>query len=307
MYSNTDYLAVIGYYDNDVSWAKKLNFPHIIYYKDQPDKEPFNAVNKGKGETNTLKFIYEFYDDLPKNLIQLHQYEYKYYHDGSIVNILNNPNLETKYQNSLTPGFLNLNNLTLEAIDFHLPKMIKSGWWQTCMFEYFGKIEDCGNFMEGRKACAQFIVSRDRIRSLPKSFYYNLYHWIINNTLDDENPGIDPVTLTRLWIKNWDDPNSNWYTSRYMEWSWELIFTSVKSTDLPTKFLNGKSIQVLYGYKNYYLDVTDRFLKLIGDGKFKKGNLNKYFGDANCGYLKTLRIVIDGVTLELDEEWNLIF
>src|SRR5262245_23480909 len=87
----TRFLVIVNQYDGDVRWAERLHFPHIIYEKNKPEKEPFNAINKAKAETNLLKFISEFYDDLPENIIQVYQYEYKYHHDGSLVDILNSP------------------------------------------------------------------------------------------------------------------------------------------------------------------------------------------------------------------------
>lgn len=299
MFKDHEYLAIVGYYDADVSWAKKLIIPHIIYYKDQPDKEPFSAVNKGKGETNTLKFIYEFYDDLPKNLIQVHQYEKKNYHTGSLVDILNDPNLNNKFKASLTPGYLSLNNIAMGAVRPQISHMKKSGWWDNCMANYFGDITSSGNFTEGRKACSQFIVSRERIRSLPKEFYLNMYNWIINNTLDEETTSFDPVTLTRLPTRNMWHSNSNWYTSRYMEWSWELIFTSWKA---------GEDYLALYGYGNFYVDVSDRFVKFLVNGKLVIPGLrlNQCFGDVNCGYEKRLKVKLNGEFLEFDENWNRI-
>jgi hypothetical protein len=102
---NTNFLVIVNHYDYDVGWAEKIGYKYIIYEKNQPEKEPFNAENKAKSETNLLKFISDFYDSLPQNIITIHQYEYKWYHVGSIVSIINSPNFESNYYNSKTPGF----------------------------------------------------------------------------------------------------------------------------------------------------------------------------------------------------------
>lgn len=109
---NTEYLVLIGYYDYDVSWVKLLTLPHIIYFKDMPDMEPYTARNKGKGETNILKFIIDFYDRLPKNIINVHQYERKFYHKGSLVPYLNDADgsLKRAYSQSKTLGYMGINN-----------------------------------------------------------------------------------------------------------------------------------------------------------------------------------------------------
>src|SRR3989338_6522824 len=77
----TEYVILVNYYDGDIEWTKRLKMPYIIYYKNRQDKQPYSAINKGKSESNLCKFIYEFYDNLPKNIINVHQYEYKWHHD----------------------------------------------------------------------------------------------------------------------------------------------------------------------------------------------------------------------------------
>ena len=46
--SHHKFWVLVSYYDADISWTQKLNLPYQIYYKNQPDKEPFNAENKAK-------------------------------------------------------------------------------------------------------------------------------------------------------------------------------------------------------------------------------------------------------------------
>lgn len=266
---DTDYLVIVNYYDNDISWADKIKLPHIIYYKEIKDKEPFSAMNKGKSETNILKFIYNFYDKLPKNLIFLHQYEHKFYHEGSIVDIVNDPNLFDKYKNSKTKGYLSLNKYILGNIDAQVPKMINSNWWPDNMEEYFGNIKDYHDFTLGKIGCAQFIVSRERIRSLPKKFYKNMYDWIIKNTLvSNEKVTFDKKTLTRMPTKIDANIRSNWYVSRYMEWTWELIFTVYKESENDFLNLNNKQILCLYGGGRFLINVNDIVLNnFIKDNK----------------------------------------
>jgi hypothetical protein len=282
---NTKYLVIVNYYDNDISWAKKLELPHIIYYKEKKDKEPFSAINKGKSETNILKFIYDFYDNLPKNLIFLHQYEYKFYHKGSIVDIVNNKELFDKYKKSKTKGYMSLNNFILGSIDEQIPKMIKSTWWGDTMEKYFGNIENYHDFTKGKIGCAQFIVSRERIKSLPKIFYKNMYDWIIKNTLvSDEKISFDKTTLTRNATKIDYHIRSNWHVSRYLEWTWELIFTLYKESEKDFIKYNNKKILCLYGGGNYLINVNDIFKNnFIKNNKIiinKNINFNDIFPEA---------------------------
>jgi hypothetical protein len=178
---NTRYLALVNYYDHDVSWARKLNHPHIIYYKNRTDKEPFSAANKAKDEINLMKFIADFYDNLPMNLIFLHQYEIKpFSHDGSVVDIINHPQFEARYNASKSVGFWSINRPRMESVWHHVDWMLESGWWPTCMEPYFGPIRDVGDFLLGKTCCSQFVVSRQRIHSLPREFYRNSYDWLVS-------------------------------------------------------------------------------------------------------------------------------
>ena len=155
---DTPYLVIVNYYDHDISWAKSLKFPHIVYYKEKPEQEPFSASNKAKSETNLLKFISDFYDDLPKNVIIVHQYEKKFYHKGSLLDILNDPEFETKYNNSKTLGFWNFNTQVLGNINYQVGRMIESKWWPECMEPYFGPIDGYIDFTNGKNGCAQFVL-----------------------------------------------------------------------------------------------------------------------------------------------------
>ncbi len=226
-FSNLEYLVIISHYDHDISWTQKLTLPYQIYYKDQPDKEPFQAPNKAKSESNIIKFCWEFYDHLPENIIFVHQYEYKSTHQGSLVDILNSSELLEKYQKSKTPGYYNFNQVKMGDIYPQYEVIQKSGWWHYCMSSHFAPIQRYHNFTKNKGGCSQFIVSRERIQSLGKSFYHNMYHWLITQTVEgmgDKNS----ETLQRDIIESDKHPRSNYYTSRFLEWTYELIFATYK-------------------------------------------------------------------------------
>ena len=228
--SKYEYLIIVNYYDYNIEWVKRLRLPYRVYYKNKPEKEPFNAENKAKSESNILKFCYDFYDLLPQNVIFVHQYEYKWYHEGSIVDILNNPYLFQKFKNSKTPGYLNFNNNKMAGIKPQIWKMKNSGWWSDTMEPFFGKLEKNHNFTEGKGSAAQFIVSSDRIRSLPRYFYSNMYNWFVNNEFG--KPGErNPATNSRKLSKVDNHILSSYHLSRYLEWTYELIFCTYKDKE----------------------------------------------------------------------------
>lgn len=289
---DTDYLVIVNHYDNDISWSNRINFKHIIYEKNQPDKEPFNAMNKGKSETNLLKFCYEFYDFLPKNIIVVHQYERKWYHKGSLVDILNDPELENKYKACKTPGYYCINSTILYNIDEHIPKIKESGWWTETMLPWFGNIDSYHRFTVHKGQAAQFIVSRERIHSLPREFYSNMYKWYDKNGLDEKMPGINPVNMMRQPLPTDNHPLSNWYTSRYLEYTWELIFTAHKRWESIPQDLGG-----IYGADAYQHNVSSHLRTLVKDDQLvipKNLRFNDIFGDTCWGESKTLHLCVNG-------------
>ena len=307
-----EYLVIVSYYDYDISWVKRLHLPYRIYYKNKPEMEPYNAKNKAKSESNILKFCYEFYDKLPQNVIFVHQYEYKWYHHGSLVDILNNPSLDTRFKNSKTEGYLNINSNKMGSVVGQIWKFKNSGWWKYTMEPFFGKIENLHNFTEGKGAAAQFIVSRNRIRSLPRYFYSNMYNWIVNHEFGQ--PGKRNLLTNSRDISNVDNHiQSSYHLSRYLEWTYELIFGTYKKNEdwwlklsVPShdkshdksqdKGIEDIKIRALYGADNYLVNVTSLTLKhFLLDSKLiinPNINFNETFADYLIGTEKIFSLYL---------------
>jgi hypothetical protein len=301
---DTPFLVVVNSTSKDISWTEKLKFPYIINYNDDTEN---------KSEINILAFIVNHYDKLPENIINVNGYENKFYHNGSLVDILNDTEFENKYKKSKTKGYWNFNTQIMGSVVSNQGRMLQSGWWGECMEKYFGSIYECGDFSNGKNAYSQFVVSRNRIHSLPKDFYDNMYNWIINNVLQ-ENIEIDPITLCPKYNSNMIHPNSSHYMYRYLEWSWELIFTQWKQTEnINITLPDGRNIFILYGAGKYFRDVTDIFMNNCFDKNTCRitipstFNFNENFGDPLYGCIKTLRIIIDGKITEITETKNITF
>lgn len=308
---DTPFLILVNHYDANISWTKRLIFPFIVYEKENmltqnkvPKDYPFLAKNKAKSESNLLKFCYDFYDRLPKNLIVVHQYEHKNYHQGSLVDLLNDPGFPKKYYDSLTPGYYNFNTYVLGEVAAQIPKFQQSGFWANVMVG-FKPIEQYGDFTLLKKGCAQMVVSAERIRSLPRRFYGNAYDWLCQNTIDEVTVGFNPVTLGRLEMPTDNHVCSNKHTSRYLEWTWELIFTSHKEKEQIEVLVHGRKVSAIYGAMAYYRNVTKQLIKhfhrdqaiVISVGT----SFNSVFGDTMANTVKTLKITIDGKSTQISE------
>lgn len=204
---------------------------------------------------------------------------------------------------------MSLNRYKLGSVNNQVSKMMDSGWWCSTMEPFFGKIEDYGDFTLNKSGAAQFIVSRDRIQSLPVEFYKNMYEWLVVNTKTTMNVGFDPISKNRLTTKDNNDINSDYYTSRYMEWAWELIFTTVKNDEiLSINVMPDIKIAAIYGGKKYFIDVTKHLISnFVKNNKIvipKEISFNHVFGDVLCNTAKTLFIFIDNIKYELLETRN---
>lgn len=300
----TKFFVIINQYDYDVSWKKQLKFPHVVYTKDTPENEPFNAINKAKSESNILKFIYEFYDNLPENLISIHQYNIRpWQHTGDIVDILNDSNFENRYTNNNIKGYMSLNHFKLGDVNEQIPRMLNSGWWDNTMKPYFGNIHDYGNFTKGKYGCAQYVVSRERIRSLPIEFYKNMYDWLINNSLSYLTTYNSSLSRKGTPIDN--NINSDYYTSRYMEWSWQLIFTARLPEYSEKINYKGNQISASYGALKYHIDVIHIIKNFIKSDKLiiePSVDLNILLSDPIFGTIKKLTLFINNICIIIDEK-----
>lgn len=312
----TPYFVII-YSDNDnddTSWTSNLKFPFII----ESSKKYKNVSG-----LHILKFIIDSYESMPQNIIFINQYEKKFYHFGSLIQLLNDDNFEINYHNSKSEGYWNFGNQILGSVYPNINKLSTSGWWKECMEPHFGSICEYGDFTNGKKRYSQFVVSRDRIKSLPLEFYTNMYEWINNNTIIVENLKYNAITLCpeytcaneNLILLN--HSNSSYNISKYLDWSWELIFTSWKiheHTFIVLQDRNEHKFIAIYGSGKYYRNVTSYILKHFiqnKDGGLKivipsSVNFNDIFGDVTPGTVKKLIIHIDNNMIEIDEHRNIV-
>jgi hypothetical protein len=193
---------VCSRYKRDVSFVYRINdgkdIHPMIYDKENP-ANPYNVpVNKGNEASVYLKYVVDNYDTLSEFTFFIHDEEYAWHHTGSIVD---------KYKEAVASGekYYNINDLCLwgtNAITPHMYRLFKH-WYNKYVNDYipFDSIPTInGNFTNGYRGSAQFLVHRDNIRCLPKAFYERLYEWIIT------------TDLPTFW------------SSRFLEWSWHIFW-----------------------------------------------------------------------------------
>ena len=303
---DTNFLVVINHHSpsNSIEWAERLIFPYIVY-SSFPSETGGTATHKAKGEGTILKFVSDFYDKLPQNIVLVSDSERQFSQKGTSLQILNDANFPLSYKCSKTPGFWNWGVQKLGPVSQLSCKMMISGWWTQCMAANFGPMAKHGEFSSGKSAYSQFVVSRERIRALPKEFYSNMYTWIVENTIDEEPLVIDPITTFKDYPSTWTSPHSNHHVALYLRHCWELIFTGSKLGEGSIVLSDGRRMSAVYGSKDIYLDVSSK----VRDSFWQNGNIvvpsnvvfNDIFGDVAYGVPKSLRITINDQTIIISE------
>lgn len=212
---NTDIIIVSAHYNEDLDWLNNSKYPVVVCDKKGAgsinlisNKKCTMDINRGREASAFLKFIIEYYDKLPKKIAFIHGHETAYhqkYPDG-ILKAIENANID-KY------GYISLNNelqsIILSNSKFERnhpsdiyriddgPHLEMKKVWSKLYEKELGY--EFSNTLRYQRS-AQFIVSREKIRSHPKQFYEDLYNYVI------------------------DPANDDYTTSVVLEFSWHMIF-----------------------------------------------------------------------------------
>jgi hypothetical protein len=197
---------VISCYIRSTEWADILTgagFDVRKYTKEDPSS-PYNVDhNIGMEATAYLKYIMDSYNDLKEYTIFLHDEEFSWHHEGSIIDRINESvGVSTKYKT-----LNNAHNLPYFYWNDNMSSNIKR-FYDDHLGEYLGSVERYGEFLGPTKiGAAQMIVHRDAILSRPYELYSKIYERFMSM-----------VSL----------PNSAKETGILMEYYWELIFGNIQ-------------------------------------------------------------------------------
>ena len=193
---------VVSRYKKNVDFVYKINNNkniNVMIYDKENLNNPLNIpVNKGNEASVYLKYIVDYYDELPDFTFFMHDDEYAWHHSGSIIN---------KYKEAVNSNkmYYNINNKCHWKKRNLIPKteynkLLK--WYNDYIEEYIpiSKVPNNKDFIYGYLGSAQFLVHKDLIRNLPKEFYKKLYDWIITTNL------------------------SNRVSGTYLEWTWHIFW-----------------------------------------------------------------------------------
>ena len=200
---------VISCYKRPTEWADRLvalGFDVHRYTKEDPTS-PYNVKrNVGAEASAYLKYCMDSYETLSEYTIFLHNEEFSWHHEGSIIDrICDSIGFTCRYKtlnNSHNlPWFYWDNNDTSNVRKFY----------DDHIAEYLGPIERYGEFIGHKRiGAAQMIVHKDVILARPYELYFRIYQRFMSMA---------------------DVPGAAKETGILMEYFWGIIFGDVPPID----------------------------------------------------------------------------
>ncbi|CAI7597706.1 unnamed protein product [Penicillium palitans] len=208
-YKYTKVMVVTRTKEEDTSWiAEELpDWDHAIYVADDPTAPLHPPKNKGHEVMIYLTYIVDHYDQLPDVAVFMHSHQFAWHNDnlfaGDAAQLLRRLNLNRViregYMNTrcgfgpgcpawMHPGALEEDESKQEEI------MLARAWGELFPDREIPSVL-------AQPCCAQFALSRDRIRSIPRARFVFYRDWLLSTDLSDYITG-------RIW-----------------EYLWQFIFT----------------------------------------------------------------------------------
>lgn len=196
---------IVAHYSEDLNWLKGLSFDGDIqiYSKTiKEDESKFIPINKGQEVPMYLKYIIDNYENLSDKTLFLHGHLTSPHQDFDTRHIVENLNWDCDDFFSVNKRdwyqeVSKTNQISKDSFDV---------WLKTYWFKFSDIIpfpNDGLFFYSG----AQFVVSKELIKQHPKSYYENLYNWVLTEEIKMERGTSDQIM------------------SRIFEYVWHYIFT----------------------------------------------------------------------------------
>ena len=197
-----DLVIVSSHFNEDLRWLKRSQYRVVVCDKPGAAPMPFQSdarcsmgVNRGREASSYLKFIIEYYDELPKWVAFIHGHEDSEHHKlpYGILEAIDRARKEDHDYISLN-NVLQVSGLTDKYLNVD-PEVFNIQYWggrpmhlemQSIWSEYFEPILGIEFPADLRyQGSAQFIVSREAIRRHPRSVYKKFYDWVTDPSNDD--------------------------------------------------------------------------------------------------------------------------
>jgi hypothetical protein len=165
-------VIVTSHYKEDLRWLRASPYPCVVCTKEGADPPAIPAdprctiPNIGKESASYIKFIIEYYDTLPNHVAFIHGHQAAWHQRLDLFAAIGAADIQSHQ-------YISLNNFFIDdrhADNWHMMRIAEQ--WEADFAPYIRRelprrlLHDCS---------AQFIVSRDAIRRIPKEGWM---HWL---------------------------------------------------------------------------------------------------------------------------------
>ncbi|KAF2200824.1 hypothetical protein GQ43DRAFT_481228 [Delitschia confertaspora ATCC 74209] len=242
--------------EEDITWMTEelKDTPLAIYEVDNPDAEYHVPKNKGREAMVYLTYIIDHYDKLPDTVIFAHSHRWAWHNNmllgldtAQMIKRLNHDRVARMGYMNLRchhdPGCPDWIHLDRPAKDFDFFKKPEEIFWRRYVWEELHPGAPIPSSLSG-VCCAQFAVSKDRIRQIPLERFVHYREWLLNTPIEDA------------------------YSGRIFEYIWHYIFTGHEQycPSMNTCYCDGYGI-CFGGRENYtsFFAQMDERNKLFGE------------------------------------------
>ncbi|ORY07280.1 hypothetical protein BCR34DRAFT_489523 [Clohesyomyces aquaticus] len=197
----------------DIEWMHREipEIPLVVYEVDKPNAVNKVPKNKGREAMVYLTYIIDHYDDLPDTVLFMHAHRYAW-HNNMVMGLdavqmikrLNHDRVaRLGYMNVRChhePGCPDWIHMDRPGGDFDFFKKPEEIHWRRHVWEEIHPGAPIPPSISGI-CCAQFAVSRERIRNVPLERFQHYRKWLLMTAMDDQ------------------------FSGRIFEYIWHYIFT----------------------------------------------------------------------------------
>ena len=178
-------IAVVSHYSYNVSWLEEQPFCFEVMERvhgagEAQPQHPQVSINKAMETVAYLRYIIDHYDELPRHVIFLHDHRTAW-HQLDMVELLHAVRLEAY-------PFFSLNGIWNRGLQPENYAHVARFWHENDLDRDIGPLPSDNNAIEFM-CCAQFVVSRARIRQRPLALWRRLYAWVERTELGDALSG----------------------------------------------------------------------------------------------------------------------
>lgn len=241
-------------------------FQKVVYIADDRSAPHHPIKNKGHEVMIYLSYIIDYYDKLPDISIFVHSDRWTWHNNEVMDNDLAGMIRHLSPERVVREGYVNLRcgwepgcpdwlhpkDVRETGAQKHEEKVLSERWKELFPMEEMPEVLS-------QPCCAQFALSRERIRSISMSRYYYLRSWILRTNIDDYRSG------------------------RVFEYIWQFIFTGqgVVCPDMYVCYCDGYGIcfDGKKGYDEFFdlrysRSVAQRQIRLL-KGESPDGDVTK--------------------------------